>query len=200
VAKEAVKSGRFETIMYPFNFIAHEPGEELAALAAQHNVGMIAMKPFAGGMIGRAPLAIKFLLQFPNVVPIAGVEAIREIEEIVRIVESDWTLTPAEMSEIEQVRAEAGNRFCRRCDYCQPCTAGIPISSVMSYPTMVKRMPPQNLVSGWISEMMEKASTCTNCGLCEERCPYHLPIREMVSENVANYRRNKEEWQRTHPA
>ncbi len=96
------------------------------------------MKPFAGGMIGKATLAIKFLLQFPNVVPIAGVERISEIEEIVKIVEGSWALTEAEKAEIEQIRAETGNRFCRRCDYCQPCTTGIPISNVMSYPTMVK--------------------------------------------------------------
>jgi len=200
VAKEAVKSGRFETVMYPFNFIAHEPGEELAALAAQHGVGFIGMKPFAGGMIAKATLAIKYLLQFPNVVPIAGVERVPEIEEIVRIVEGPWSLTEAEKAEMDLIRAEAGNRFCRRCDYCQPCTTGIPISSVMSYPTMVKRMPPQNLVTGWIADMMEKAAGCTSCGKCEERCPYHLPIREMMSENVANYRRNKEVWLKSHPA
>jgi len=200
VAKEAVKSGRFETIMYPFNFIAHEPGEELAALTAQHNVGFIAMKPFAGGMIGKATLAIKYLLQYSNVVPIAGVEQLKEIEEIVRIVEGPCTLTPAEIAEMDQIRTEAGNRFCRRCDYCQPCTTGIPISSVMSFPTMVKRMPPQNLVTGWIADMMEKAAGCTSCGKCEERCPYQLPIREMMSENVANYQRLKKEWQAAHPA
>ncbi|MBN1856454.1 MAG: aldo/keto reductase [Dehalococcoidia bacterium] len=195
VAKEAVKTGRFETIMYPFNFIAHELGEELAALSAQHDVGFIAMKPFAGGMIGKATLAIKYLLQFPNVVPIAGVEKLHEIEEIIRIVEGPWTLTDEENAEIATIRTETGNRFCRRCDYCQPCTAGIPISNVMSFPTMVKRMPLKNVVTGWIADLMEKASECTNCGLCEERCPYQLPIREMVSENVANYRRLKKEWQ-----
>lgn len=195
VAKEAVKTGRFETVMYPFNFIAHEPGEELAALAAQHDVGFIAMKPFAGGMIGKATLAIKYLLQFSNVVPIPGAERIPEIEEIVGIVEGPWALTDEENAEIGRIRTETGNRFCRRCDYCQPCTAGIPISNVMSFPTMVKRMPRKNLHTGWIPGLMEKASECTDCGLCEERCPYQLPIREMVSENVANYQRMKKEWQ-----
>ncbi|MCK5212839.1 MAG: aldo/keto reductase [Dehalococcoidia bacterium] len=195
VAKEAVKTGRFETVMYPFNFIAHELGEELAALAAQHDVGFIAMKPFAGGMIGDATLAIKYLLQFPNVVPIPGVEHLPEIEEIVRIMEGSWTLTDEENAKIARIRAETGNRFCRRCDYCQPCTVGIPISGVMSFPTMVKRMPLKNVVTGWISDLMEKATECTNCGLCEERCPYQLPIREMISENVANYQRLKKEWQ-----
>lgn len=195
VAKEAVKTGRFETVMYPFNFIVHEPGEELAALAAQHDVAFIAMKPFAGGMIDNATLALKYLLQYPNVVPIPGIERIEEIEEIVRIVEGPVELTNDEKTEIDRMRRETGSRFCRRCDYCQPCTTGIPISNVMSFPTMVKRFPRKNVVTGWIADLMEKASGCTECGLCEERCPYQLPIREMISENVESYQRLKKEWQ-----
>lgn len=195
VAKEAVKSARFETVMYPLNFIVHEPGEELLALADQHGVGFIAMKPFAGGMIDNAPLAMKYLLQYPSVIPIPGVERIAEIEEIVGIVESPRELTAEERAEIDRLRRETGNRFCRRCDYCQPCTAGIPISVVLAFPTMVRRMPRENVVSGWIADALDKATACTSCGACEERCPYQLPIREMLSENVDNYRRLKEEWQ-----
>lgn len=198
VAKEAVKSGRFETVMYPFNFIVHEPGEELLALAAERGVGFIAMKPFAGGMIDNATLAIKYLLQFPNVVPIPGYERIAEAEQVVRIAESSWQLTAEEQSEIERIRKETSNRFCRRCDYCQPCTAGIAISNVMSFPTMVKRMPRHHVVSGWVADAVEKVAGCTDCGKCEERCPYHLPIREMISENLANYRRLKAEYQASH--
>lgn len=195
VAKEAVKSGRFESIMYPLNFVAHEPGEELLKLAADHDVGFIAMKPFAGGMIASAPLAVKYLMQFPHVAIIPGAESIAEIEEIVQIAEGNPELTDADNAEMERIRKELGNRFCRRCDYCQPCTAEIPISTIMAYPTMVRRMPPKNVVSGWIAAAMEKVASCTDCGLCEERCPYGLPIREMMSENLENYRRLKAEFQ-----
>ena len=195
VAKASVETGRFETVMYPLNFIVHEPGEELRALAEQHDVGFIAMKPFAGGMIDNAPLAIRYLLQYPNVVPIPGIERIPEIEEVVRIAESPQALTDEECAEIARIRQETGHRFCRRCDYCQPCTVGIPISVVLAFPTMVRRMPRQNVVTGWIADALEKAAVCTSCGACEERCPYQLPIREMLSENVDNYRRLKEEWQ-----
>ncbi len=200
VAKESVKSGRFETVMYPLNFIVHEPGEELLALSDQHGVGFIAMKPFAGGMIDNASLAMKYLLQYPSVIPIPGVEHIPEIEEIIRIVESPHELTAEESAEIERLRKETGNRFCRRCDYCQPCTAEIPISVVLAFPTMVRRMPQENVVTGWIANALEKAAICTSCGACEERCPYQLPIREMLSENVDNYRRLKEEWRASQPA
>jgi len=65
----------------------------------------------------------------------------------------------------------------------------------MSWQSIFKRMPLKNVVTGWISDLMEKATECTNCGLCEERCPYQLPIREMISENVANYPGLKKEWQ-----
>ncbi len=200
VAKESVKSGRFETVMYPLNFIVHEPGEELLALSDQHGVGFIAMKPFAGGMIDNASLAMKYLLQYPSVIPIPGVEHIPEIEEIIRIVESPHELTAEESAEIERLRKETSNRFCRRCDYCQPCTAEIPISVVLAFPTMVRRMPKENVVTGWIANALEKAAICTSCGACEERCPYQLPIREMLSENVDNYRRLKEEWRASQPA
>ncbi len=200
VAKESVKTGRFETVMYPFNFIVHEPAEELLALTIEHEVAFIAMKPFAGGMIDNAPLAIKYLLQYENVIPIPGIERIPEIEEVVRIAESSWELTEGDKAEIERIRNETSERFCRRCDYCQPCTAGIPISVVLAFPTMVRRMPHENVVTGVIAEMLEKASECTSCGLCEERCPYHLPIREMLSENVDNYRRLKEEWHTSRPS
>ncbi|HHE41395.1 MAG TPA: aldo/keto reductase [Dehalococcoidia bacterium] len=195
VAKEAVKSGRFETIMYPLNFVAHEPGEELLQLASDHDVGFIAMKPFAGGMIASAPLAIKYLLQYPGVVAIPGVQSIAEIDEIMEIAKGSIELTAADRAEVERIRGELGNRFCRRCDYCQPCTAGIPISTVMAFSGMVRRMPISGVVSGWVADAMEKVVNCTNCGLCEERCPYGLPIREMMSENLENYRRLKSEFQ-----
>ncbi len=195
VAKESVKSGRFETVMYPLNFIVHEPGEELLELTRQHGVGFIAMKPFAGGMIDNAALAIKYLLHYPDVVAIPGIERLQEIEDIVHIVEQRAELTDEEWADIDRLRRETGDRFCRRCDYCQPCTAGIPISVVLQFPTMVRRMPLENVVTGWIADALEKATACTSCGVCEERCPYQLPIGEMLSENVDNYRRLKHEWQ-----
>lgn len=200
VAKEAVKTDRFETIMFPLNFITHEPAEELLPLAAAHDVGFIAMKPFAGGRITNASLAIKYLLNHPNVVAIPGVQSVAEIEEIVRIAEGPIDLTEAEISEIERVRRETGNRFCRRCDYCQPCTAGIPISSVMWFPTMVKRMPLRRVMIGWAVDALESVRGCTDCGLCEERCPYGLPIREMIRENLEFYETLKREWEKTEAA
>ncbi len=195
VAKEAVKSDRFETIMFPFNFIACEAAAELLPLTREHDVGFIAMKPLAGGMLDNVTIAFKYLLQFPDVVPIPGIEKIHEIEEIAQVLAGLWQMTEAEQRELQQLRDELGTKFCRRCDYCQPCTEEIPISTVMVSISFAKRLPPERFFSGRIAEAMEKAADCTECGECEERCPYHLPIREMIAEHVKWYQEEKRKYQ-----
>lgn len=182
VAKEAVKTGRFETIMFPFNFVACEPAEELLPLTREHDVGLIAMKPLEGGMLDNAAIAFKYLLQFPDVVPIPGIQAVREIEEIVQVVEGPWEMSETERREMQRLREELGTRFCRRCDYCQPCPQEIPISTVMQAPSVLKRMPPEWFFGSWFADALEKAADCTECGECEDRCPYNLPIREMIAD------------------
>jgi predicted aldo/keto reductase-like oxidoreductase len=187
VALQLVPSGHFETIQFPFNFVTREPADELLPLAQVHDVGFIAMKPFAGGLLGDAMLSIKYLLQFEGVVPDPGIERVEEMREIVEIVNGDWALTDAEQMEIERIRAELGTRFCRRCEYCQPCPQEIPISTVINLRSSAKRFPAELFFSGRLPRTVEKAKTCLECGECEERCPYHLPIREMLVENVAFY-------------
>lgn len=195
VAKEAVKSDRFETIMFPFNFITSEPADELLPLAREHDVGFIAMKPLAGGMLDNVTLAFKYLFQFPDVVPIPGIEKTHEIEEIVQVLAGPRQMTEAEQGEIQQLRDELGTRFCRRCDYCQPCPEEILISTVMTSSSFFKRLPPERLFSGRIDAVMEKATNCTECGECEDRCPYHLTIREIIAEQVNWYQEEKRKYQ-----
>jgi predicted aldo/keto reductase-like oxidoreductase len=187
VALKAVPSGHFETIQFPFNFVTSEPAERLVPLANNHDVGFIAMKPLGGGLLSHASFCIKYLLQFENVVPDPGIEKVEEIEEIAAIVAGSWKLTPQEWQEMGRIRAEVGTRFCRRCDYCQPCQQGVHISTVMTLRSVRKRLPAESLVTGWIAEGMESARNCIECGECEEKCPYHLPIREMIVENIKFY-------------
>jgi predicted aldo/keto reductase-like oxidoreductase len=195
VAKKAVASGHFETIQFPFNFVARELAEELAPLARQHDVGFIAMKPFAGGMLRKANLAIKYLLQFEGVVPIPGIESAAEIEEIAGIVNSEpWELTSQEWGEIEEIRARVGTRFCRRCRYCMPCPQGVEIQALMTLPVLWELWPPElsfseRSIGAYIREAVQSAENCVQCGECEEKCPYELPIREMIAEHVAFYER-----------
>jgi predicted aldo/keto reductase-like oxidoreductase len=187
VALKAVPSGLFETVQFPFNVITKEPADELVPLAKKHDVGFIAMKPFAGGMLDNADLAIKYLLQFDSVVPDPGIERTAEIEEIVDIVNGPWELTSQERQEIEDLRAQVDTRFCRRCEYCQPCPQGVRISTIMNLPSFVKRFPKERLLSDWIAGAMATGKDCIECGECEEKCPYHLPIREMIVEYMEVY-------------
>ena len=189
LALEAVPSGHFETLQFPFNFVTDEPARELVPLTQKHDLGFIAMKPMAGGLLDDANLAIKYLLQFGNVVPDPGIEKCEEIEEIVDIVAGPWELTPRERHEIARIRAEVGTRFCRRCEYCQPCPEDVHISLIMNLGSFWKRFPTEAFVTGWIAQGVESARNCTECGECEQKCPYHLPIREMLTENVAFYER-----------
>ncbi|MGD0275779.1 MAG: aldo/keto reductase [Syntrophales bacterium] len=195
VAKAAVKTDRFETIMFPFNFITSEASDELLPLCKKHDVGFIAMKPLAGGMLENVSIAFKYLLQFPDVLLIPGIEKLHEIDEIVKALHSPMQLTELEKHEMQRLKEELGTRFCRRCDYCQPCTAEISISLVMQNSSFAKRLPQESMFSGWIAEGLEKAENCTDCGDCEERCPFHLPIREMIKESVKQYREAKKKYQ-----
>jgi predicted aldo/keto reductase-like oxidoreductase len=189
VALKAVPLGCFETVQFPFNFVTREPADSLLPLAQEHDVGFIAMKPLGGGLLNDASLCIKYLLQFDGVVPDPGVQRVEEIEEIAAIVAGPWALTPGERQAIERIRSEVGTRFCRRCGYCEPCPEGVRISMVMNVMSFWKRMPASRLATGAIAEAMECAENCIECGDCEARCPYHLPIRAMIAENVAFYER-----------
>jgi predicted aldo/keto reductase-like oxidoreductase len=187
VALMAVPSGHFETVQFPFNFVTCEPADKLVPLAAQHQVGFIAMKPLGGGLLSDANLCIKYLLRFHNVVPDPGIEKVEEIEEIASIVAGSWELTPEEWQQIERIRAEVGIRFCRRCGYCEPCPQGVRISVVMTLQSICMRMPAERLMAGWVGEAVESADDCIECGECEAKCPYQLPIREMIVENIRFY-------------
>ena len=178
--------------MFPFNIITCEPAEELLPLCRKHDVGFIDMKPLAGGMLNDTQVALKYLFQFPDMVIIPGIQQEGEFEEIVKVYEGPHEMTDNETARMENLREELGTRFCRRCEYCQPCQQEIPISLLMTFPTMVKRLPPEwYLKSPFMPGLLEKATECTECGECEDRCPYQLPIREMIKENYSLFQEKK---------
>ncbi len=195
IAKEAVKTDRFETLMFPFNFVTSEAAEELLPLARKHDVGFIAMKPMGGGMLDNATIALKYLLQFPDVFPIVGIQSIDEVEELVRVAEGPLKLSTAEKREMKRIKDELDPTFCHRCEYCQPCTVGIQISTVMHFTSFFKRQPPESIFDGRFTEILEKAADCAECGDCEERCPYHLPIIKMIAEQYKWYQEEKKKYQ-----
>ncbi len=187
IAIEAVKSGLFETLMFPFNYISEEPADELIPLCRERGVGFIAMKPMGGGLLEDAKVCFRYLGQIPGIVPLVGIQSEEEILEIISVVESPAALSESERAGIARRREELGKRFCRACDYCQPCPQEIPISMVLRLGSFARRFPKERLFGEWGQAMIAKAETCVDCGECEPRCPYELPIRDMMKGNIDWY-------------
>ena len=174
-----------ETIMFPYNIVETQ-AEELIARCAARNIGFICMKPMAGGALDDATLAMRFLAQNENIsIAIPGMETIAELEQNVAAFADKAPLSAQENEKIEAIRKELGNSFCRRCNYCSPCTAGISIYSVLLFSGYYTRYNLVEWASGRYNAMEKTASDCIGCGVCEPRCPYGLPIREMMTKAAA---------------
>ena len=169
-----------ETIMFPYN-IVETHGAELIKECREKNIGFIDMKPLAGGAIEDATLAIRFVNANPDVaVTIPGMAEPGELEQNLAAINDTAPLSAEELAKIEEIRKALGTQFCRRCNYCAPCSVGISIPSVFLFQGYLDRYG----LGGWATDrynaMNKFASDCIECGACEPRCPYHLPIREMM--------------------
>ncbi|MBU7013385.1 MAG: aldo/keto reductase [Theionarchaea archaeon] len=198
IAMKAVSSGQFETVQFPLNFVSDEAAPSLVPLARQEDMGFIAMKPFAGGRIRDADLAIKYLLQFDTVVPDPGVQKVEEIEEIVGIVDSEsWEVSSQDLERIESIREKVGKRFCRQCTYCMPCPQEVFICGVLYLPILWELWPSDWFFNwDYVNHSVKSAKNCIRCGECEEKCPYLLPIREMIEESVNFFEQKAREYNR----
>ena len=185
--KFAIETGKFETIMYPYNIVETQ-AEELFKRAEELNIGVIAMKPMAGGALEDGSLAMKFILQNSSVTTaIPGMASIKEVEENAEVGERTVGLTLEEKKKAATIAKELGGEFCRRCGYCAPCTAGIDIPSMFVFRGYKERYD----LATWAEEryfsMKKTAKDCTECGACEGRCPYDLPIRKMLKDVKATF-------------
>ncbi len=187
--KMALDMDWVETFMFPYNIVETQ-AEDLIAQAARKNIAFICMKPLAGGAIENATLALRYICSNDAVtVVIPGMADPRELEQNLAAVTDDAPLRYEEKAGFQEVRSQLGTQFCRRCNYCQPCTAGINISGAFLFDGYLQRYG----LGGWAKEryaaMDAHASDCIGCGACENRCPYNLPIREMlktVAEHFGN--------------
>ena len=169
-----------ETVMFPYNIVESQ-GAELMERARAKGVGFINMKSLAGGAIEDAALALRFASSNPNVtVVLPGMYAPEEVAENAAAVSGASPLTARELERAEEIRRELGNNFCRRCNYCAPCTAGISIPNVFLFQGYLRRYGLEDWARGRYGTLAAKAGDCVACGACEERCPYQLPIREML--------------------
>ncbi|MFC1813526.1 aldo/keto reductase [Thermodesulfobacteriota bacterium] len=177
--------GLFETIMVCFSFLEPKAMEKIIPKAREKNVGVIAMKSFSGGVIDNPKLALKYALSHPGIVLIPGVESKDLFDQNWNVYQGDHELTDLEKQEIEAIRQQYDKVFCRRCDYCQPCSEEVPIQMIMGIRSAVNRFGKNFVKEGWPKEAIEKARNCSECGECLERCPYQLPIPDLIKENLA---------------
>ena len=178
-----------ETIMFPYNIVETQ-GEKLIAKCAEKNVGFICMKPLAGGAIEDATLAMRFCCANENIsVVIPGMAEPKELDQNLAAVNDVSPLSSAEENKIAAVRRDLGTQFCRRCNYCAPCSEGISIPSVFLFEGYLSRYGLGDWAKSRYGAMAKHASDCVGCGICETRCPYNLPIRQMMKVAAIKFRK-----------
>ena len=187
VFEKALELPWVETVMFPYNIVETQ-GEKLIRACREKNVGFIDMKPLAGGAIEDATLALRFICANEDVdVLIPGMAEISELSQNLAACEDTSPLSAEEKAKIMAIRQELGTNFCRRCNYCQPCAAGINISGVFLFEGYLSRYGLAEWAKGRYATLPVKASACIGCGACEDRCPYHLPIRKMLKNAAEKF-------------
>ena len=189
IALEAAESGLYETVQFPFSYLSSKEDLELVEACKKNNVGFIAMKGLAGGLITRSDAAMAFMSRFDNVLPIWGIQREKELEEWISYMENTPVLDDGMLAFIEKEKAELAGDFCRSCGYCMPCPAGIIIPQCARMSLLLRRMPYADwLTEKWQKEM-EKIEGCLGCGTCMSKCPYSLNTPALLKKNLADYRK-----------
>jgi predicted aldo/keto reductase-like oxidoreductase len=183
--KKAVMDGHFDVIMACYSFLEPDALQKVFPVAREKDIGILAMKPLSGGVIEEAGSALRFVLSTANIVPIPGVETLEKARENWRIFTEGYSLTEKDKERIEAIKKEFDSQFCRRCDYCQPCMEKIKIQFAVGLKSIIKRFGTNVQESKWVMDLIEKARSCSECGECLPRCPYHLPIPDLIKENLA---------------
>ena len=187
VFEKALELDWVETVMFPYNIVESQ-GEALIEKCAEKNVGFIVMKPLAGGAIEDATLAIRYVCANPNIsVVIPGMADPAELKQNLAAAANTAPLSGEELENIHRIRRELGTQFCRRCNYCAPCAAGISIPNVFLFDGYLSRYGLADWAKGRYGAMAKTASDCIGCGICETRCPYNLPIRRMMKDVAARF-------------
>ena len=188
VAEEIVKSGLYETLQFPFSYLASDRDAALVRSCGEAGMGFIAMKGLSGGLLTSARACMAFMSQY-DVLPIWGVQREEELEEWLSFFREDVKMTPEISALIEKDRRELSGAFCRGCGYCAPCTVGIVINQCARMSQMIRRAPSAAWLSPEWQKEMAKIDECVACGACLSRCPYELNIPSLLKKNLADYRR-----------
>ncbi|MGI6204781.1 MAG: aldo/keto reductase [Anaerovoracaceae bacterium] len=188
VAREAIESGLYETLQFPFSYLAGPQEEELVRLCADKNIGFVCMKGLAGGLITDAEAAYAFMMQHENALPIWGIQRESELDEFISLIGSEGKMTDRIRALIEKDRGELSGDFCRGCGYCMPCPVGIKISECARRSLLMRRAPLEASLTPQVKEEMEMIEKCLHCGSCASKCPYDLDTPELLQRNYEDYK------------
>ena len=189
MARKLAATGLFETVQFPFNLVETEASTTLHPEASAKGMGILVMKPFAGGALDDGPLCLRYIRQFPGLLVLPGFDSVEYVDQVADLYDAPSAFSAQDEARAAAFRAELGSRFCRRCGYCQPCPNGVSITNAMMYGVLAKRLSPAKAVA-FARETMESVRQCIACGECLDRCPYHLPIPDMLAELLGMFDRH----------
>ena len=187
VAEEIVESGLYETLQFPFSYLANEREIALVEATEKAGMGFIAMKGLAGGLLTDSNACMAFMSQY-NALPIWGIQREEELDEWLSFFEKDSVMTDEIRAFIEEERKSLMGDFCRGCGYCMPCTVGIQINNCARMSQLIRRSPSKNFLSEEWQQNMLKIDECVDCGLCKSKCPYGLDTPNLLRKNLADYK------------
>jgi aryl-alcohol dehydrogenase-like predicted oxidoreductase len=188
IAVEAAESGLYETVQFPFSYLAAERDVALVRLCREKNIGFIAMKALSGGLITNSAAAYAYLAQYDNVLPIWGVQREKELDEFIGYIENPPVLNDELSALIEHDRNELSGDFCRGCGYCLPCPAGIDIPTSARMSLMIRRAPVSVYLNEEWKEKMKRIEACIHCNHCKNHCPYGLNTPKLLEDNWKDYK------------
>lgn len=189
VANEAVDSGLYETLQFPFCYLASEDDIALVKKCREQNMGFISMKGLSGGLLTNAKACYAFQAQFDNALPIWGVQTERELDEFLAFVHDPPEMTEELAAFIEKDKAQLQGDFCRSCGYCMPCPVGIDIRNCARMSQLIRRSPSAPFLTPEEQAKMFQIEQCLHCGQCAKKCPYHLDTPTLLQKNLEDYKK-----------
>ena len=189
VAMEALESGLYETLQFPFNYLATEKEHKLVEVCREKNIGFIAMKALSGGLITNSKVAYAYQAQYDNVLPIWGVQRETELDEFISYIDNPPVLDEEIKAVIENDKKELAGNFCRGCGYCMPtCPAHIEINNCARMSLLLRRSPSELQLTKEVQAKMKKIEDCIHCGACSAHCPYGLDTPKLLEDNYKDYK------------
>lgn len=188
VAREAIASGLYETLQFPFCYLASDQDKELVAMCKEKGMGFIAMKGLSGGLLTNSAACYAFEAEYDNVLPIWGVQREKELDEFISYIDNPPAMTDEIRAVIEADREELAGEFCRSCGYCMPCPVGIEINQCARMSQLIRRSPSANYLGEVWQKKMSMIEKCLHCNKCMSKCPYGLNTPELLKKNYEDYK------------